>query len=521
MLFNSYQFLFLFLPVTLAGFFLLAHTSKGFAVTWLAVASLFFYGWWNHAFVTLLLASITFNYFMGNRINVAQRSARPFLARALLITGVATDLLLLTYFKYGLFLLSFLGPASPAHLDTGSIIVPLGISFYTFTQIAYLVDIYRAEVNARKFTHFALFVSYFPHLIAGPILHHKEIMPQLSLNETYRFRSENFAVGITVFAIGLFKKTILADGVAPIAAPLFDAHGWNGLSPTFMDAWIGALAYTLQLYFDFSGYSDMAIGVSRMFGIKLPINFFSPYKAPSIIQFWRRWHMTLSRFLRDYLYFSLGGNRKGSFRRYINIFLTMLLGGIWHGAGWTFIVWGALHGFYLMVNHAWISLKSAIKWEGEIRGAATIARVITFTAITIGWVIFKADNLAIAHEILRGMAGLNGFVLATSWLGHLGGFGVWLANHGIAFNQTIGFVHGGSRDLIWVAGLLIIAWHTPNTAQIMARFRLSPDSIGTENGVTSEFSWAPNFRWALLCALLLAASLGALSKPSVFLYFQF
>ena len=352
MLFNSFLFLFVFLPATLLGFFLIGRYSRPLAALWLFAASLFFYGWWNPAFTFLLLASIAFNYSVGTALAREHARRRAASGSWLLGVGVCANLGLLAYYKYANVFIQ----GGNAVLGTGwqieSIVLPLGISFYTFTQIAFLVDAHRGEAGEFDFIRYGLFVTYFPHLIAGPVLHHKEMMPQFALAQTYRPHWANLSVGLTILAIGLFKKVVLADGVASFASPVFKAAS-EGASVTFLEAWVGALAYTFQLYFDFSGYSDMAIGLSLLFGVKLPLNFDSPYKAANIIDFWRRWHMTLSRFLRDYLYFPLGGNRKGPARRHLNLLITMVLGGLWHGAGLTFVMWGALHGFYLIVNHAW------------------------------------------------------------------------------------------------------------------------------------------------------------------------
>ena len=345
MLFNSYLFIFLFLPVALAGYFALGRVGNLAPVVWLALASLVFYSVGNWQYVPLLVASIAFNYLIGYLL--IARQLRPSSRFAVLTAGVAGDLLVLGIFKYA----GFLAVNFNAMFSTGfvvNILLPVGISFYTFTQIAFLVDAYRGKVARYALPHYALFVTYFPHLIAGPILHHKDMIPQFERKETKRPDPHLILCGLIIFAIGLFKKTCLADSIQPLVSLAFGPS-----APSFDQAWIGALAYTFQLYFDFSGYSDMAIGISLMFGIFLPLNFNSPYKATSIIDFWRRWHMTLSQFLRDYLYISLGGNRRGRVLRYVNLMITMLLGGLWHGAAWTFVAWGALHGVYLCINHAW------------------------------------------------------------------------------------------------------------------------------------------------------------------------
>ena len=345
MLFNSYQFIFLFLPVVLLGYFLLASIGNVAPVIWLALASLAFYSLSNWQFVLLLLASIAFNYAIGLLL-VSTRPVR--VPRfAILTIGVAVDLVTLGYFKYAGFLAANLNAIFATGL-TLDVLLPVGISFYTFTQIAFLVDAYRGHVAHYALPPYALCVTYFPHLIAGPILHHGDMIPQFERAEAKRPDPHLILCGVIIFAIGLFKKTCLADDIQPLVLLAFGPN-----ASTFDQAWISALAYTFQLYFDFSGYSDMAIGISLMFGIFLPVNFNSPYKATSIIDFWRRWHMTLSQFLRDYLYIPLGGNRRGPVLRYVNLAITMVLGGLWHGAAWTFVVWGALHGAYLCINHAW------------------------------------------------------------------------------------------------------------------------------------------------------------------------
>ncbi|RYG25077.1 MAG: MBOAT family protein, partial [Burkholderiales bacterium] len=337
MLFNSYAFVFLFLPITFVGFFLIARFSHFMAALWLAAASLFFYGWWDPRYVVLLVASIGLNYVMGYVIGKARSADGPTpRAKLLLILALAANLGILGYYKYTDFFINTVNDLSGAGWALHHVILPLGISFFTFTQIAFLVDVYRGIAREYNAVHYVLFASYFPHLIAGPVLHHKQMMPQFHRPETYRINVANFNDGMTIFVIGLFKKVLIADQFALYANPVFTAvEGGATLSMT--EAWVGALAYTFQLYFDFSAYSDMAIGLSRMFNVDLPINFNSPYKSRSIIDFWRRWHITLSTFLRDYLYFGLGGNRHGAVRRYVNLLTTMVLGGLWHGANWTFV----------------------------------------------------------------------------------------------------------------------------------------------------------------------------------------
>jgi len=407
MLFNSYNFIFLFLPIVLLGFFLLARIGHTFAAAWLVAASLFFYGYWNPAYIGLLLGSIVCNYAFGMWIAKAGVRHDESGRKSLLIVAVAANLLLLGYYKYANFFVDNINTAANAHLSLGAIILPLGISFFTFTQIAFLVDTYQGKVKEYNFIHYTLFVTYFPHLIAGPILHHKEMMPQFAHASNYRINWEHVASGLMLFTLGLCKKVLGADALAPYANGVFDGVQ-HGMLPTVYEAWAGALSYTMQLYFDFSGYTDMALGIALMFNIRLPINFNSPYKATSIIEFWRRWHMTLSRFLRDYLYIPLGGNRKGKTRRYLNLLATMLLGGLWHGAGWTFVVWGVLHGAYLAINNLWRELfpESRSRWIPSWL-SALLGFALTFVAVVAAWVVFRSNDMAQAKTILEAMFGIN------------------------------------------------------------------------------------------------------------------
>jgi len=347
-----YEFLLLFLPVVLIGYYLIgSRQHHRLASSWLLAASLFFYGWWNPVYVVLILFSIIFNYALGLSLASGEKKQR-----VLLSFGIIVNLSLLAYFKYTVFILDNVYGLLDMNFDLPDIVLPLAISFFTFQQIAYLVDAYQNKTKEYNFLQYSLFVTFFPQLIAGPIVHHREMMTQFAKNSTYCFNAKMLELGLAIFTLGLFKKVVIADGIAAYSTPVFNA-ATSGMALTFFDSWTGALAYTFQLYFDFSAYSDMAIGIGLMFGIRLPINFFSPYKAVNIIDFWKRWHMTLSRFLRDYLYIPLGGNRKGSTRRYFNLMVTMLLGGLWHGAGWTFIIWGGLHGIYLAINHVWHGLR--------------------------------------------------------------------------------------------------------------------------------------------------------------------
>ena len=495
MLFNSYAFLFGFLPVVLLLYFLLGRRSALAAIGFLAVASLFFYAWWNPRYLLLLCGSVMFNYLVGRRL--AQSPTRTSGDQAMLWLGIAGNLAVLGAFKYAAFFAVNANALAGISLPIPHIVLPLGISFFTFTQIAYLVDAYRKEVREYRFIHYGLFVTFFPHLLAGPVLHHAEVMPQFARAGSFRFDAENFAVGLTIFAIGLFKKVILADGMAEFATPVFDAAR-DGVTLSFLAAWGGALSYTFQLYFDFSGYSDMAIGLARLFGIVFPANFNSPYKAASIVDFWRRWHMTLSRFLRDYLYIPLGGGRCHPLRRHANVMATMLLGGLWHGAGWTFVIWGGLHGLYLVLNHAWRA--SHKRWSPRFTlppaPARALAQLLTFLAVVVAWVFFRADSFSAARVVLEGMAGLHGISKADPY-------------------------YFGAPQLKGLLAMFLIAWGLPNAQQLLHRHRPVLATYAEELSAPGRLSWRPSAAWALLTAVLLITAAVNLTHVSEFLYYQF
>jgi len=516
MLFNSYSFLFLFLPVVLLVFFRLGQYRRQLAAFWLFVASLFFYAWWNPAYVGLLLASILFNYAIGQALVRERARECSGIKKLILVFGLALDLGLLAYYKYANFFVSSSNDLLGSNWHLDPIILPLGISFFTFTQIAFLVDAYRGEVKESNFIHYGLFVTYFPHLIAGPVLHHKEMMPQFAQAATYRPHWENISVGLTLFTFGLFKKVVLADGIAPFANTVFSAAS-EGSALTFIEAWGGALAYTFQLYFDFSGYTDMALGISCLFGVRLPINFNSPYQAVNIIDFWRRWHMTLSRFLRDYLYFPLGGNRKGAFRRYNNLLATMLLGGLWHGAGWTFVLWGGLHGVYLVINHAWHGVRASLGFpagRSSLIGRYT-GMTITFLAVVVAWVCFRAPDFHTAQSMVGSMVGLNGVVLPGRSL-----FSPELAgaieSFGIHFGPAPLF-YGLESIWGWIAALWAVAWFAPNSQQILAAHHPVLEEVEYKGWLR----WQPNKAWLIIVVMVLLYSITEMEKVSEFLYFQF
>ena len=478
MLFNSPEFIFGFVPLTLIGFFLMARRSHALALAWLTLASLVFYGWWNPTWLPLMLASIAFNFAAGREIAARARGDNggwlPSLpGRSLLIAAVTIDLALLVVFKYAAFLVDSAAALSGASLAWKGFELPLGISFFTFTQIAFLVDVHQRKASDFDPVRYGLFVTYFPHLIAGPILHHREMMPQFERADIFRFSAARLSDGMVMFILGLFKKAVLADALGGYASPTFAAAGTQALS--LFESWGAALSYALQIYFDFSGYSDMAIGLALMIGIQLPMNFHSPYKARNIADFWRRWHMTLSRFLRDYLYIPLGGNRDGLAHQQLNLMITMLLGGLWHGAGWTFVIWGGLHGLYLMVFHAWRRLRDACGLEGGSTRLAMLcapfAWLATFLLVVVAWVFFRAADLPAALSVLRGMAGHNGaqlpdqIIALVPALGHVAN-GVGKVRY-LADGTVMGFV-----EMVSMIGLgLAITALAPTLPELRPRLR--------------------------------------------------
>ncbi len=494
MLFTTANFILLFLPITLIGFFVLGRRSHGAAAAWLFAASVFFYGYWMPEFTLLLLGSIAVNFFIGRHIAEHVLGGDKARGKRWMIVGIVLNLVLLAYFKYANFFIDNLNAVLGFDWHIGRVILPIGISFYTFTQIAFLADAYQGKVRETNPIHYGLFVTYFPHLVAGPVLHHAQMMPQFADPAIYRPRVDRLIAGATIFAIGLFKKVVLADGIAPYADAVFKTSDAGLLAGT-PEAWLGAVAYTLQLYFDFSGYSDMAIGLSYMFGVRLPFNFNSPYQARNISDFWRRWHISLSTFLRDYLYVPLGGNRHGEMRRQFNLAAPMLLGGLWHGAGWTFVVWGGLHGLYLMINHGWRALvgdaRLARLGTSRLYGAASW--VLTLLAVVVAWVFFRAETFGGAGRVLQAMAGF----------GAPGEVQVQLWNAGLS-------LHAG---LLWCGVLGAVALFAPNSNRI-GEWLLA--------ALARPFSWRPavaGATGALVMMLLIVNT--ARDSVSAFIYFNF
>jgi alginate O-acetyltransferase complex protein AlgI len=519
-LFNSYEFLFLFLPAALLLHSLAERIGERARIVTIIAVSFIFYAAWDIRFLALLTTSILVNYSIGRALELAVEQQQDTRAARWLFLGVTFNLAVLSYFKYANFLVTNFAAVTGTNYTLSHIILPLGISFFTFEQIGYLIDIRRGHLYRADILRYALFVSFFPRLVAGPILRYSEILPQLTLTARRRLDVSDLAIGLSIFVIGLCKKTMLADGIAPYANPIF-ATAASGRPLDLFAAWGGTLAYTFQLYFDFSGYSDMAIGAARCFHIKFPMNFNSPYQATSIIEFWRRWHMTLSRFLRDYLYISLGGNRYGTARRYFNLMLTMLLGGLWHGANWTFIAWGGLHGLYLCVNHGWATIaqqsRSATRFR-ESRVGRAIGWLLTFAAVVIAWTLFRSPNFVAALDILRGMSGQAGAVLPQGLLPTLRNLQPVLRSFGIHFDA------GSGTQLVqtwlWIVALGLVAFMLPNTQQIFCRFDPVLEAVQPPLH-RRRLAWMPSAGWAVAIGTVAFASIISITRFSEFLYWQF
>ncbi len=493
MLFNSYEFIFLYLPLAFFVFLGLAnYFGRPAAISWLVLVSFFFYGWWDWRYVPLLFASICFNYWIGGQIR------QGFGPKYWLMFGISVNLSLLGYFKYAGFFLSTVNVlAGSAMFDVPHIILPLGISFFTFTQTAYLLNVYEGGANLcgeeqNGFLEYCEFVTIFPHLIAGPIIDHRKMIPQFTAISNYVLDFKNVSVGLMLFSIGLFKKVVIADSLSPWVGDLF----YRADTLSFFEAWLAAIGYTFQLYFDFSGYSEMAIGLGRIFNLEFPMNFNSPYQAQSIVDFWRRWHMTLGLWVKEYLYIPMGGNRQGEWLKMRNLFLCMLLIGFWHGAGWTFIFWGILHGILLVINHQWrrlhIALPDIVNWG------------ITFLCVMVCWIFFRAENFHDALAILKAMVDVNHIVLPAG--GRIENIFVScgvLQNLGVEF-LPMKSVQGVSltkfMGMICVLGFLLVKMKNP-----------------------LMWNLEPSFKWMTIVVIMFYSSIWFMfrSGASEFLYFQF
>lgn len=485
MLFNSYAFIFLFLPITFAIYFVLNRKKLTLAAkTWLVFASLFFYGYWNPVYIPLILGSILFNYAVGSAL--VRKREHPTNSRFMLVVGIAGNLSLLAYFKYMDFFITNINAVSSLNLRLLHITLPLGISFFTFTQMAYLIDTARGTAREYSLPNYALFVSFFPHLLAGPIIHHKEIMPQFDDLRNKIINYRHIAQGLTLFFLGLFKKVIIADALAGWANAGFDVAP----SLALIEAWTTSLSYTLQLYYDFSGYTDMALGASLLFNIKLPFNFNSPYKSLTIQEFWRRWHMTLSRFFRDYIYLSLGGNRVPEPQIVLNILITFFLVGLWHGAGWTFVIWGLLHGCALVIFRLW--------QKTPLRLPRFVSWMITFNFVNAAWVFFRARTFSEAMKVLKGMAGLTGVTLPQKLVHHL----AVLKQYGVQFGDTLTTIRWNERMFYYLIVFFCLAVFFKNSNEMVERLK-------------------PTWRAAAALSVISLYAIFNLQKASEFIYFNF
>jgi alginate O-acetyltransferase complex protein AlgI len=503
-LFHSTEFLLVFLPVVFIGWLALLISKRArLGLAWLTICSLVFYSYWNPPYFFLLTGSILFNYTLGGVVEqtakYSQRCRRNFLA-----FGITANLCLLAYFKYANFFVDTINSLFSQGWTFEKVLLPLAISFFTFQQIAYLVDAYRNKVRGHSFWEYAFFVSFFPQLIAGPIVHHSEVLPQVQKIKTSLGEIVfNVLVGASIFSLGIFKKVVLADSCGELATPFFEAST-EGLSFATSETWAGVLAYSFQIYFDFSGYSDMAIGLARIFGIRLPENFASPYRATNIIDFWRRWHITLSRFLKEYLYIPLGGNRRGVAVRYRNLLITMLLGGLWHGAGWTFVVWGGLHGVYLICNHWWDFMSSKINSRFPITCiSAALGWALTMFAVLIAWVFFRSDSISTALQILQNM--LPGTANEVESAARLGNF------------------FTGYLLWPWLLTLTGISLLLPTTQEYFRNYQPVLEHCEKKRPLLFFVSWRPNLIHGIivgLCWFMVIRKFSNLS-PTEFLYFNF
>lgn len=542
MLFNSYEFIFAFLPITLLLFFGLGRLSRSAAIRWLILASLGFYAWWRPMNVLIIAPSIIINFLLSRLLLRLLPQKRPAASRAVLLLGITFNLAFLGYFKYVNFFAGAINDAFGTSLVLTQIILPLGISFITFQKIAFLIDVHGGRIASFTLEDYCLFVLFFPQLIAGPIVHYREMMPQFHAAGG-RFRAEDFAVGLTLFVFGLFKKVVLADSIAPLVSTIF-AQTQTGHAVTFLPAWMAALGFTLQIYFDFSGYSDMALGLARFVGVRFPANFNSPLKASSIIEFWLRWHVTLTRFLTAYIYnplvlnltrkrvakgkAAIGGRRTtlGSFLELLAFptLLTMFISGFWHGAGYTFVLWGLLHGVYLCLNHAWRIVLA--RWyperEQKTRQWSMGGFMTTLLAVVFAMVLFRAATVSSAAVMLKGMVGANGIGLPSIIYDRLGPLA--------GVMERLGVHHGLGVELnfpllaAWTVVLSAIAFLLPNTLQVLHRYE---PALGWKVGQEvwdvkgREIAWRPSLGWFALVSIVAVIAVLHLGGQSEFLYWQF
>jgi alginate O-acetyltransferase complex protein AlgI len=515
MRFNTAEFLFAFLPFTWLGWrLLLAWLGPRAAATWLVAASLGFYAWWDWRFAPLLVGSLLLNFQLGRRLLDPANASR----RLTLVVGLVWNLGLLGTFKYADFFIQNLNTMTDSALPLLRVVLPLGISFYTFQKIAFLVDAWRGRVTSVRLLDFSLFVLFFPQLIAGPIVHHSDFIPQLRPPGAWRFDFRRFAVGATVFAAGLFQKAFVADGLAPMADAAFGLAA-VGTELRWLEAWVGLSAYTLQLFFDFAGYSHMALGLGLMFGLRLPVNFLAPYTAASVIEFWRRWHITLSAFLRDYVYIPLGGNRHGFARMLAALGITMFLAGLWHGAGWTFVLWGVWHAVALWINHGWRRARGATGSAGSSGAVRSPgwARALTLLVVMLGWVLFRAPDLPTARLMAESLVGWHGFSVPLSWGGWVEALAPVVRPRGLFPHLPVSPTALITLALAaWLAlrGPRLLAWCGVRGEDVVAAAAWQRAELAPAHAV---LPWSR----AVVAGVMLGAAVASLSRSSPFLYFQF
>ena len=539
MLFNSYEFILGFLPLVAVIYFLVGAVSRTWALRWLTLASLLFYAWWRPFNVLIIAPSILVN-FMLARAMLALNRERPGdaspLSKVILIAGIVFNVAFLGYFKYANFLTTASNDVLGTNIVLTQIILPLGISFITFQKIALLIDVYGRRVESLTFQEYCLFVLFFPQLIAGPIVHYREIMPQFR-RASCRFNREDVAVGLTLLIFGLCKKVVLADGIAPMVSQIFDQAA-AGTTMSLLPAWMAAVGFTLQIYFDFSGYTDMALGSARIFGLRLPPNFDSPLRASSIIEFWSRWHMTLTRFLTAYIYnpllLSLTRRRlskglsgyssrpgAGAFLELLAFptLLTMLISGIWHGAGYLFILWGLLHGVYIVVNHAWRQFAGVLwgKRTGYVRVMEPLGVVLTVLCVVVSMVLFRSPTMNTASTLFQGMFGLHGVALPERIFSSLGPLASFARRVGVT--SGLGFDFAFVQSMIWIVVLAGIVFVCPNTLRILS---LHEPALGWKSAPRyPAVAWQPSLAWALVISAVAVVTITRLGGPSEFLYWQF
>lgn len=500
MLFSSFLFVLIFLPIALLGYAWCSRVSMRWGISWLVFVSTIFYGWLNPYFLSVIYLSIIFNYLAANWM-VRVSSGK----KIIFVGSIFLNILTLVVFKYLDFFLLNLNFVGGFDIPLLHLALPLAISFFTFQQIGFLVDVYCRSSKIPNFENYTCFIIFFPQLIAGPIVRHTDYLPQIEQPKTFILSARNLAIGATIFALGLFKKTVLADRSGRIADFVFGAVS-GGSAPTFFEAWSGAIFYSFQIYFDFSGYSDMAIGLARLFNIYLPCNFLSPYKAESIIEFWRKWHISLSLFLKEHIYIPLGGNRKGTFSRYSNLLITMLIGGLWHGASWNFVIWGGIHGILLIINHS-------IKRLSIFNAPIWLKRMSIFLLVTIAWVFFRAKNLHEACSLLNSMFSINQIAIPDCVARFAGLKGI--ATIPLSLET---FVSGA----LFALSLILITFFMPNVYEWMRYFHPAKDfSTSLRTQFSKKIAWRPTLLYSAAVLLLFLLAFSEIDGKNEFIYFQF